>query len=110
RKRRSRHAARARASGRSYGRGLARSGAATRLAQGEEAQAEALRRRERALGPPQRLLPRKRRDHRPELGPSLPAGQREPERAQVAADCLQLADDALRVEAVLGELPEAQKS
>ena len=42
--------------------------------------------------------PRERGDHGPELGPALAAGEREPQRLQVAADRLQLAHDVLRAE------------
>src|SRR6266487_999422 len=45
------------------------------------------------IGPPQRLVLRQGLEQRSQLGPAVLAGQRQPQRLQVAADCLQLADE-----------------
>src|SRR5579864_4912044 len=65
------------------------------------------RRTDLAYGPAQQFVPRERGDHRCELGPALAAGEREPERLQVAADRLQLAHDRARLDPGLDELAEA---
>src|SRR5215211_7096938 len=48
------------------------------------------------IEPPQGLVARQRGDHRSELRPPLPTGQREPQRPEVAAGRLQLAHERLR--------------
>src|SRR3954447_24669807 len=53
------------------------------------------------IDPPERLVARHRRDDSPQLGTAVAAGQRPPDRAQAAADCLDLAHDRLRI--VLGK-------
>src|SRR3954471_21825973 len=68
---------------------------------------------ESRIDPPQGLVARERGDDRPELGTALAAGQREPQRLQVAADRLQLAHDRTRgvlaepAVRALAQLPEA---
>src|SRR5437867_12806654 len=67
---------------------------------------------ESRIDPPERLLAWQRGDHRPELGPAFAPGEREAQRAQVAADGLELADELPRVGAAIGtvdELAEARQ-
>src|SRR3972149_11432882 len=49
-----------------------------------------------SIDPAQRLVAGEREHDRPELRPALGAREREPKRAQVAADRLELAQDLLR--------------
>src|SRR5215475_7630844 len=58
------------------------------------------------IDPSKRLLTRQGGDHRPELGPALPPGERAADGPQVAADGLQLAHD--RLGGVLVEAVRAQ--
>src|SRR3954464_9250056 len=67
---------------------------------------------ESRIDPPQRLLPRQRGDHRPQLRAALAARKREAQRLQVPADRLELAHDLLGVERpvrALDELAEARE-
>ncbi len=61
---------------------------------------------ESRIDPPQRLVAGQRPHDSPQLGTAVSPGQREPQRAQVAADGLQLADDRPRVEAAVRALDE----
>src|SRR6185437_3894078 len=60
----------------------------------------------RLISAREQLLARQRRDHGPELGPTVAARQREPNRFEVAADRLQLAQDPARIDAAFDELAE----
>ena len=46
----------------------------------------------------ERASNRERDDHRPQFGPALLSGKSEPQRTQITADGLQLANDRTRVE------------
>src|SRR5438270_9376510 len=65
------------------------------------------RRTSLAYGPAQQLVPRQRSDDGGQFGPALAPGEHEPQRLQVPADGLQLADDRARLDARLDELAEA---
>src|SRR5438105_7299968 len=66
------------------------------------------RRTSLAYGPAKQLVPRQRGDHGGQFRPALAPGEHEPQRLQVPADGLQLADDCARLHARLDELAEAR--
>src|SRR3954468_4844327 len=61
---------------------------------------------ESCIDPAKSLVARQRRDHRPQLGPALLPGQRDAQRAQVAADCLQLAYESACVDVAVRALEQ----
>src|SRR5438270_7760366 len=65
------------------------------------------RRTSLAYGPAQQLVPRQRGDHGGQFRPALAPGEHEPQRLQVPAYGLQLADNRPRLDARFDELAEA---